>query len=200
MLKPCVCTVKWFLFPNYCSHILMEDPIQCFSLIARDTSFSNNLHLNFILAVAPIATIRPCHQLELLHFWNPELWNSPFWPQPLILLSVPTLSCPWNMFFGLIGTLDLLTFPYVSSYHSLLTPFLFQPCLCNYFYSTLISMFSSLTSLTCCFICLSSLWLIIFFSLLFALPPSPLSLLSLSSPTFFPPSPFLSQVSWKKIS
>lgn len=93
----------------------MEDAVHCFSLTGPDTSFSNNLHLHFTLAVAPIATTRPCHLLELLHFWNPELWNSPFWPQPLILLSVPSLSCPWNMFFGLIGTLGLLTFPYVSS-------------------------------------------------------------------------------------
>lgn len=151
---------------------------------AHDTSFSNNLHLNFTLAAAPIATTRPCHQLELLHFWNSELWNSPFWPQPLILLSVPTLSCPWNMFFGLIGALGLLTFPYVSSYHSLLTPFLFLPCLCNHFNYTLTSKFSSRTPLTSSFILLSNLWLIIFLS-----SPSPLSSLS-RAPSLPPYCPF----------
>lgn len=178
MLKPCVWIGKWFFSSSYCSHILVEDPVQCFSLIARDISLSSNLHLNFTLAAAPIATTRPCHQLELLHFWNPELWNSPFWPQPLILLSVPTLLCPWNMFFSLIGTLGLLTFPYVCSCYSLLTPFLFLPCLCNHFNCALISMFSSLSPLTSCLICLSSIWLIIYF---------PLSLsLSLTLPSSLP--------------
>lgn len=89
------------------------------------------------LAAAPTATTRPCHQLELLCFWNPELWNSPFWPQPLILLSALSLSCPWNTSFGLIGTPCLLTFPCVSS--TPLPPGLFPllPCWSNHFNSTL---------------------------------------------------------------
>lgn len=115
MLKPSLGSRVIFPHPTIVSHILMEDAVHCFSPTGPDTSFSNYLHLHFTLAAAPIATTRPCHLLELLHVWNPELWNSPFWPQPLILLSVPSLSCPWNMFFGLIGTLGLLTFPYVSS-------------------------------------------------------------------------------------
>ena len=106
--------VIFFSF-SCCSYVLMECLIQGFSLTAPDASFSTNLHHNFTSAAALIATPRPCRQPELLHVWNPELWNPPFWPPPLILLSVPTLSCPWNMFFGLIGTLGLLTSPYVSS-------------------------------------------------------------------------------------
>lgn len=159
----------------------MEDPIPCFSPTAPDASFSNNLHLNFTLAAALIAATSPCHQLELLHFWNPELWNSPFWPQPLILLSVLTLSCPWNMFFGLIGTHGLLTSPYVSSAslppNSIPSPALFvQPF---QLYSDKHIQFSALTF---CFIFHSYLWLIILLSF-----PPPLSFLLFPSLSLPPP-------------
>lgn len=168
--------------------------------------FLQQPHLHFTLVAAPIATTRPCHLLELLPFlksWTLKfsfhnLWS--FYQSPVFhALEICSLVS--------LGLLVFWPFLMLAVYHSLLTPFLFLPCLYNHFNYTLTIMFSHLIPLTSYFIYLSNLWVIISlsFSLSLFFPlPAPTSYLPLlislsfslfSFPLFLPclfsPSQFL---------
>lgn len=116
---------------------------------------SSNLHLNCTLAAAPTARTRPHHQLELLCFWNPELWNSPFWPQPLILLSAPAFHALETHPLVSLGLPVSWPFLVLAVRHFLLAPLLFG--LVGATISTPLSQPSFLIS---CFMCFSDVELV----------------------------------------